>query len=166
MKITESQLKQIIEEETEEVLQEIAPALAALGGAAARGAAALGGAAAKGVAKGAAKLGTAAAKGLAKGASKAAGQAAKMVSKQTDVNKVLQGLNRIKAPTLMQKIDKPLELQDLLMNVLGNVKVDPKVVDTVLNKVRTQLKVSAKQQAAATQQQAAQTDPVGQPPAE
>ena len=162
MKITESQLKQIIEEETEEVLQEIAPALAALGGAAARGAAALGGAAAKG----AAKLGTAAAKGLAKGATKAAGQAAKMVSKQTDVNKVLQGLNRIKAPTLMQKIDKPLELQDLLMNVLGNVKVDPKVVDTVLNKVRTQLKVSAKQQAAATQQQAAQTDPVGQPPAE
>ena len=151
MKITESQLKQIIEEESEEVLQELAPALAALGGAAVRGAA---------------KLGSAAAKGLAKGASKAAGQAAKMVSKQTDVNKVLQGLNRIKAPTLMQKIDKPLELQDLLMNVLGNVKVDPKVVDTVLNKVRTQLKVSAKQQAAATQQQAAQTDPVGQPPAE
>ncbi len=157
MKLTESRLKKIIEEEAEEVLQEIAPALAALGGAAARGAAALGGAAARG----ATKLGTAAAKGIAKGATKAAGQAAKMMSKQTDVNKVLQGLNRIKAPTLMQKIDKPLELQDLLMNVLGNVQVDPKVIDTVLNKIKTQMKASAK-----APPPAAQTEPVGQPPAE
>ena len=157
MKITESQLKQIIEEESEEVLQEIAPALAALGGAAARGAAALGGAAARG----AAKLGTAAAKGLAKGATKAAGQAAKMMSKQADVNKVLQGLNRIKAPTLMQKIDKPLEVQDLLMNILGNVQVDPKMLDTVLAKGKAQMKASAN-----TPPPAAQTEPVGQPPAE
>ena len=36
MKITESELKEIIEEETEEVIQELAPALAALGGAAVR----------------------------------------------------------------------------------------------------------------------------------
>ena len=140
MKITESQLKQIIEEESEEVLQELAPALAALGGAAVRGAA---------------KLGSAAAKGIAKGAKSMVGQAANMMSKQADVNNVLKGLNKIKAPTLMQKIDKPLEVQDLLMNILGNVQVDPKMLDTVLNKVKAQMKASAKQQAAAPAQQQA-----------
>jgi uncharacterized protein YpuA (DUF1002 family) len=146
MKITESQIKKIIEEESEEVLQELAPAIAALGGAAARGAAALGGAAARTAAKVAPKVGQA---------------AKKLMSKQADVNKVLQGLNRIKAPTLMQKIDKPLEVQDLLMNILGNVQVDPKVLDTVLSRVKSQMKTSAK-----TPPPAAGTEPVGQPPAE
>lgn len=144
MKITESKLKQIIEEESEEVLQELAPALAALGGAAVRGAA---------------KLGSAAAKGIAKGAKSMAGQAANMMSKQADVNNVLKGLNKIKAPTLMQKIDKPLEVQDLLMNILGNVQVDPKMLDTVLAKVKAQMKASAE-----APPPAAQTEPVGQPP--
>ena len=151
MKITESQLKEIIEEETEEVIQELAPALAALGGAAARAGGAVGRAAMKG------------AGAIGKAAKGAAQKATKMMSKQTDVNKVLQGLNRIKAPTLMQKIDKPLELQDLLMNVLDNVKTDPRVIDAVLGRLRAQVKKSAKQQQAA---QATETDPVGQPPAE
>ena len=151
MKITESQLKEIIEEETEEVIQELAPALAALGGAAARAGGAVGRAAMKG------------AGAVGKAAKGAAQKATKMMSKQTDVNKVLQGLNRIKAPTLMQKIDKPLELQDLLMNVLDNVKTDPRVIDAVLGRLRAQVKKSAKQQQAA---QATETDPVGQPPAE
>ena len=140
MKITESQLKEIIEEETEEVIQELAPALASLGGAAARAGGAVG-----------------------KAAKGAAQNVTKMMSKQTDVNKVLQGLNRIKAPTLMQKIDKPLELQDLLMNVLDNVKANPRVIDAVLGRLRAQVKKSVKQQQAA-KAQATETEPVGQPP--
>jgi hypothetical protein len=151
MKITESELKEIIEEETEEVIQELAPALAALGGAAVRAGGAVGRAAMKG------------AGAIGKAAKGAAQNATKMMSKQTDVNKVLQGLNRIKAPTLMQKIDKPLELQDLLMNVLDNVKTDPRVIDAVLGRLRAQVKKSVKQQQAP---QATETDPVGQPPAE
>ena len=157
MKITESQLKQIVEEETEEVLQEIAPALAALGGAAARAGSAVGSAAMRG------------AGAIGKAVKGAAQNATKMMSKQADVNKVLQGLNRIKAPTLMQKIDKPLEVQDLLMNILGNVQVDPKMLDTVLSKVKTQVKAQAKAAAQQQQQQAnpaAAKEPVGQPPAE
>ena len=153
MKITESQLKEIIEEETEEVIQELAPALAALGGAAARAGGAVGSAAMKG------------AGAIGKAAKGAAQNVTKMMSKQTDVNKVLQGLNRIKAPTLMQKIDKPLELQDLLMNVLDNVKTDPRVIDAVLGRLRAQVKKSVKQKQAA-QAQATETEPVGQPPAE
>ena len=82
-----------------------------------------------------------------------------LASKQPDVARVLKALSRVKAPVLMQKIDKPIELQDLLMNILGSVKVNPNVIDTVINRVRKQVKDSAKKTSATT-------EPVGQPPAE
>lgn len=69
---------------TEEQLDEILPAIAAVGGAVARGAAAVGGAVARGAAKGGAKLGQAAAKMGAQAAKKvgaAAVQGAKGVGK-------------------------------------------------------------------------------------
>jgi uncharacterized protein YpuA (DUF1002 family) len=139
MKITESELEQIIDEETKEVVNEMLPALAA---------------AAKSPVGQA--VGRAAANQLGSMAKK---KAMSLASKQPDVARVLKALSRVKAPVLMQKIDKPIELQDLLMNILGSVKVNPNVIDTVINRVRKQVKDSAKKTSATP-------EPVGQPPAE
>tara|TARA_R110002096_G_scaffold395130_1_gene590490 strand:+ start:553 stop:1266 length:714 start_codon:yes stop_codon:yes gene_type:complete len=85
IRITEEHVRQIVQEEAEEVLQEILPALAGL---AARGAAMAG----RGIAKGGAKIATSLAKkaatSLAKAATKKVGGAAKSVAKKIGGTKV------------------------------------------------------------------------------
>ena len=186
MKITESELQKIIEEETVNLIeqdprfaklknlaQQAAPKVAQAAQAAGRGVKAVGrglNTAAKTTGQVAGAVGqVAGAVGKTAGAvgdvAKLGTQALKTLrpSKQADVNKVVKGLNRIKAPALLNKIDKPLEVQELLMSILGNVQVDPKVLDTVLNKIKAQLKASAKQQAAPAQAAPAQAAPAAAP---
>lgn len=137
---------------SEEVIREMLPALAAAGGAAAR-------AAAPAIARGAA----AAARPVAKAATKAI-KGSQMASKLPDVARIIKALNRINVGELMKNIDKPLEVQDLIMNVLGTVTADPRVIDAILSKIKTQMRAKAKQSTPPAT--AAQTEPVGQPPAE
>ena len=130
MKITESQLQKIVNEEVEQVLQEILPALIKFGGAALRGA----------------RI----AKKVAGKARQAVGDAiggasdTKMASKQADANKILQNLN--KSPEMMKNLDKPAEVEDLLVNILGNTQIDSKTIDSVLSKVRAKTKDAERQQ--------------------
>ena len=175
MKITESKLKEIVIEETESLIEQD-PRFAKLKNFA-KTAADVGGKAAGAVGRGLGKAAdvttsvagavgqTAGAVGKVAGAvgdvAKLGTQALKTLrpSKQADVNTVIKGLNRIQAPKLLQKIDKPLEVQELLTNILGLVNVDPKVLNTVLARIRTQMAASAKAAPAAGAAQTA--NPLG-----
>jgi hypothetical protein len=110
----ESQLRQIIQEETDEVLAEIAPLLA-------RGAAAL------------AKTGV---------AQKAVGAAAKAFgkSKMGDTNLVLKLMNRMKAPEVMKKLDKANEIIPFFDELINKIPVTPQLMDRILTILRTNLK--------------------------
>ena len=67
-----------------------------------------------------------------------------MASKQADANKILQNLN--KSPEMMKNLDKPAEVEDLLVNILGNTQIDSKTIDSVLSKVRAKTKDAERQQ--------------------
>jgi len=112
--LSESQLRQMIQEETDEVLAEIAPVLA-------RGAAAL------------AKTGV---------AQKAVGAVSKAFgkSKMGDTNLVLKLMNRMKAPEVMKKLDKANEIIPFFDELINKIPVTPQLMDRILTILRTNLK--------------------------
>ena len=131
MKITESELKKIVEEETDSVITEIVPALAALGGAALRG----GAMAARGLgtaAKAAGKGIGAAARGIgsaARSAGKGVGTAARSAGKSLGTSA------RSAAKNL-----KPADIENALSKAVMDLNLDPNQLNNILNKVKTKVK--------------------------
>jgi len=113
--LSESRLRQIIQEETDEILAEIAPLVA-------RGVGAL------------AKTGI---------GQKAIGAVAKNVfgkSKMGDTNLVLKLMNRMKASTVMQKLDKANEIIPFFDELIDKLPVTPALMDRILTILKTNLK--------------------------
>ena len=132
MRIVESKLKKIVEEETDAVITEILPALAALGGAALKG----GAMAARGL-KGA----TMAARGLG-AAARGIGSAARSVGKGVST-----------AARSAAKNMKPADVESALSKAVMDLNLDPNQLNNILNKVKTKVKKDSQilQQAKAIQ---------------
>jgi len=138
--LRESHLRQIIQEETDEILAEIAPLIARAAGAAAK-------------------------TGIGK---KAVGAVAKNVFgkvKMGDTNLVLKLMNRMKAPTVMQKLDKANEVIPFFDELIDKIPVTPQLMDRILTILRTNLKKKQAGEAPPEEEPAAPTAQAAAPAA-